>query len=108
MDKKVKIVRNKKDYVMMPVKVDVIDYDETVGTRFEGIIDDIDQSIDVERFIRSISLPEIEVLLFRYLGYSSKEIFKIMRLKNMSTYYQISRKLNRSYEYFYKNKEKEV
>jgi hypothetical protein len=104
MAEKIKNIPN--EYVILPVKVQISDFDDTIGTEFEDIVEIAENDIDVENFIRTLSVPEVEILLFRHLGFKGEEIYKIIGLRNIRTYYFISNKLKKSYRRFFENNEK--
>ena len=85
-----------------------IEYSDLISSKFETFIETAESSLDAERFFKSISNLELELFLLRYFGYSSKEIVKIMNLKNIAMYYRIHNKLKESFTVFYKNDENVV
>jgi len=46
--------------------------------------------LDFEQIIFTLTGIEVKIVLLRHFGYTPKEIVKILKLRNISQYYQIN------------------
>jgi hypothetical protein len=81
------------------VKIQLSDHDD-IDLHVNDIAESYttgDSSIDIERYIYSLSFKESKVLFFKSLGFKSFEIVKLAELKSINDYYKQCRQLRRKY-----------
>lgn len=77
------------------ISLDDLDEDQS------DLFSKMEASYDTELFLRTLDNWQLSLLFFlRYLGYSYKEIIKIMKLKNVGQYYALVKKLQVKHEKF--------
>ena len=86
------MIHKSKKYVSFtyyPTKISIEDYDSEVN-------DDTISIFELEALIWGIKdLDCLQLMILRYLGYTYKEVIKIMHLKNVNNYYSLLRKLRK-------------
>lgn len=82
----------------------VMSLDELIGTNLEeSYLPSVD--LDIEAIIFKLSSAEVELLIWKYLGYTSSEIVQFMKLHDISAYYRLNRKLQRNYRKLIKSQQ---
>jgi hypothetical protein len=74
--------------------VQVIPVEEIIETPEEPL--EFLDSTDIEFIVYQLSALEIELLILKYLGYTSKEITEIMNFKNIYWYYRLNNRLRKN------------
>jgi helix-turn-helix protein len=85
---------NKKSFVdYIVVGIQMLNIEDISEADLGMTYDDFDTHVDVERFIQTLSTPEVQILLLKYMGFRMVEIRQIMNMKNPHAYYSIDKKL---------------
>lgn len=94
-------LRNEKGFLPIPKKDLIVwfvekdeshfkdDYDDIAGTELEGVFN-MDTQTDIEWVVFRLSSLEVEIIVLRHLGYSTKEILQILGIDNLRWFQRIA------------------